>query len=143
MQNSSGGHDPFGGDPFSWTPPLKASGATLNPTAERPAISSPDADIFDLFGPSHGAPQPQLVPNLVSNGTDAQAGAASGSSNAPMSMPDPFGIAFNSRAGDAHILITQTKRGTHPDVCYVHVTEDTSKQRTLQQLTYRGCLQTA
>ncbi|EIE21249.1 hypothetical protein COCSUDRAFT_57152 [Coccomyxa subellipsoidea C-169] len=85
MQGASGGQDPFGGDPFTWTPPAKAtSSSTSTHTAQEqpPSGASVDADIFDLFGPSPGVPQQSQDGHLRNGNTDAS-----------LSMLDPFASA--------------------------------------------------
>ncbi len=93
MQGASGGQDPFGGDPFMWTPPAKAtSGSTSTQTAQEqpPSGASVNADIFDLFGPSPGVPQQSQDGHLRNGNTDAS-----------LSMLDPFASALQYGQGKA------------------------------------------
>ena len=92
MQGASGGQDPFGGDPFMWTPPTNTA---ARQTAQQPPASgaSADADIFDLFGPPPTPNLQQSQPGQLSNGT--MPGHASSSA----ASLDPFAIAFSQGHG--------------------------------------------
>ena len=105
MQGSSGGRDPFGGDPFAWMPPLTstsapASGPVLQPAASAAGLA--DEDIFDLFGPVPATSKQSSPPTptlKLSNSSDTQPSTSRPSKTAPLAVPDPFGTALVSGHG--------------------------------------------
>lgn len=105
MQGSSGGQDPFGGDPFAWTPPVTsasvpASGTALQRHANETGFA--DEDVFDLFGPAPATSKQNLPPtptSRLSNGSETQPSTSRPSKSAPLAVPDPFGNALMSGHG--------------------------------------------
>lgn len=105
MQGSSGGQDPFGGDPFAWTPPLSSTSVPVDDTALQPftsATGTADEDIFDLFGPTPAKTKQTSPPTptlKLSNGSETQPSTSRPSGSAPVAVPNPFGNALLSGHG--------------------------------------------